>query len=70
MIIFKYTLKIVCAAEAEEMEDLTHLVGPLTEESIVRCLQARFHNSHYEVNTHPRVTRTSPTDDHNGDDVH
>ena len=44
-----YTFTVVCAAEAGEMEDLTHLVGPLTEESTVRCLQARFHNSHYEV---------------------
>ena len=31
------------------IDDLTHLVGPLTENSIVKCLEARFHNQIYQV---------------------
>lgn len=31
------------------IEDLTHLVGPLTEETVVRCLQAKFYSQRFQV---------------------
>lgn len=34
------------------IEDLTHLVGPLTEETVVRCLQAKFYSQHFQVISH------------------
>ncbi|XP_069123410.1 myosin-I heavy chain-like isoform X2 [Argopecten irradians] len=38
-----------------QIEDLTHLVGPLTEDSILRCLQARFYSQHYQNKIGPVV---------------
>ena len=32
-----------------QIEDLTHLVGPFTEENIVTCLQSRFYSQQYQV---------------------
>jgi len=31
------------------IEDLTHLVGPMTEDTVVRCLQARFYSHLFQV---------------------
>ncbi|KAK3104216.1 hypothetical protein FSP39_025375, partial [Pinctada imbricata] len=33
-----------------QIQDLTHLVGPFTEENIVSCLQARFYAQQFQVN--------------------
>ncbi|XP_060081419.1 myosin-IIIb-like [Ylistrum balloti] len=38
-----------------QIEDLTHLVGPLTEDSVLRCLQARFYSQHYQNKVGPVV---------------
>ena len=31
------------------IDDLTHLVGPLTENSIIKCLESRFNDHLYQV---------------------
>ena len=41
-----------CSREMDpysEIDDLTHLVGPLTESSIIKCLESRFSNHLYQV---------------------
>lgn len=37
------------------IEDLTHLVGPLTEETVVRCLQTKFYSQHFQCKLGPVV---------------
>lgn len=32
-----------------DIEDLIHLQGPLTEDAVMKCLQARFNASHFYV---------------------
>lgn len=34
-----------------DLEDLIHLTGPLTEDAVLRALQARFAATHYFVST-------------------
>ena len=34
-----------------QIEDLIHLAGPLTEDAIIKTLQARFYSGHYHVST-------------------
>ena len=34
-----------------EVSDLTRLPGPLTEDAVVKTLQARFYNEQYQVST-------------------
>ncbi|XP_046361529.2 unconventional myosin-IXb-like [Haliotis rufescens] len=42
------------------VDDLTHLVGPLTEDSIVRCLQARFYSQQYQTSVGPTLICLNP----------
>ncbi|XP_076460161.1 uncharacterized protein LOC143293130 [Babylonia areolata] len=44
------------------MDDLTYLVGPLTEESIVRSLQVRFQNCQFETLIGPHLICINPCD--------
>ncbi|KAL8600885.1 hypothetical protein ACOMHN_045023 [Nucella lapillus] len=44
------------------MDDLTYLVGPLTEDSIVRSLQARFQNCQFETLIGPHLICLNPCD--------
>ncbi|XP_048762789.2 unconventional myosin-VIIa-like isoform X2 [Ostrea edulis] len=37
------------------IEDLTHLVGPLTEETVVRCLQAKFYSQRFQCKLGPVI---------------
>ncbi|XP_052069098.1 unconventional myosin-VIIa-like isoform X1 [Mytilus californianus] len=37
------------------IEDLTHLVGPMTEDTVVRCLQARFYSHLYQNKIGPVI---------------
>lgn len=39
----------VTKAPPKEMEDLIHLSGPLTEDAVMRTIQARFENGKYFV---------------------
>lgn len=36
---------------AAELEDLIHMQGPLTEDAVMKCLQARFASSNFYVST-------------------
>lgn len=42
---------------AKDMEDLIHLQGPLTEDAVMRTLQARFNERKYFVSTIGNVNR-------------
>lgn len=37
---------------AAELEDLIHMQGPLTEDAVMKCLQARFASSNFYVSTY------------------
>ena len=36
-------------SKLSEVSDLTRLAGPLTEDAVVKTLQARFYNQKYQV---------------------
>lgn len=38
-----------------DLEDLIHLPGPLTEDAVMKCLQARFQAAHFYVSTYKLV---------------
>ena len=42
-------LWFLAMTDSSLIEDLTHLVGPLTEETVVRCLQAKFYSQRFQV---------------------
>ena len=42
-----------------EVSDLTRLPGPLTEDAVVKTLQARFYNQQYQVSTSHLGTNNS-----------
>ncbi|XP_041362626.1 unconventional myosin-IXb-like isoform X2 [Gigantopelta aegis] len=42
------------------VDDLTHLVGPLTEESIVKCLQTRFYSQQYQTKLGAGLVSVNP----------
>lgn len=39
----------------KDMEDLIHLQGPLTEDAVMRTLQARFNEKKYFVSSHSHL---------------
>lgn len=44
-------LRIQFPIAGAELEDLIHLQGPLTEDAVMKCLQARFAASNFYVST-------------------
>ena len=42
-----------------EVSDLTRLPGPLTEDAVVKTLQARFYNQQYQVSTSHLATNNT-----------
>lgn len=38
-----------CTGTGGELEDLIHLQGPLTEDAVMKCLQARFNSNNFYV---------------------
>ncbi|OXU30043.1 hypothetical protein TSAR_011880 [Trichomalopsis sarcophagae] len=47
--------QIVGPVNSAALDDLIHLPGPLTEDAVLKCLQARFCAKHYHVNTNKDV---------------
>ena len=41
-----------------ELEDLIHLAGPLTEDAVLKCLQARFCASQFFVSIHSKFSQS------------
>ncbi|XP_055389297.1 unconventional myosin-Ia isoform X2 [Condylostylus longicornis] len=46
-----------------EMDDLIHLTGPLTEDAVTRTLQSRFNNNEYFTNVGPILLSINPYHD-------
>ncbi|XP_069688106.1 myosin-I heavy chain isoform X2 [Periplaneta americana] len=46
-----------------ELEDLIHLAGPLTEDAVLKCLQARFCASQFFTNVGPILLSVNPYSD-------
>nr|CAD7393172.1 unnamed protein product [Timema cristinae] len=51
------------AVGCAELEDLIHLPGPLTEDAVLKCLQARFCASHFFTNVGPILLSVNPYHD-------
>ncbi|GLV44854.1 dachs [Carabus blaptoides fortunei] len=45
---------------AAELEDLIHMQGPLTEDAVMKCLQARFASSNFYTNVGPILLCVNP----------
>ncbi|XP_063587287.1 unconventional myosin-IXb-like [Penaeus indicus] len=48
------------AGGAQEVEDLIHLAGPLTEDAVLKTLHARFCSGHYFTNVGPILLSVNP----------
>ncbi|XP_064106085.1 unconventional myosin-IXb-like isoform X2 [Macrobrachium nipponense] len=48
------------AGGAQELEDLIHLAGPLTEDAVLKTLHARFCQGHYFTNVGPILLSVNP----------
>ncbi|XP_015111318.1 unconventional myosin-IXb [Diachasma alloeum] len=51
------------AANSTTLEDLIHLPGPLTEDAVLKCLQARFCAKQYHTNVGPILVSINPYTD-------
>ncbi|CAL4058834.1 unnamed protein product [Meganyctiphanes norvegica] len=52
--------RALMAGTAQEVEDLIHLAGPLTEDAVLKTLHARFNNGQYFTNVGPILLSVNP----------
>ncbi|XP_011312916.1 unconventional myosin-IXb isoform X2 [Fopius arisanus] len=61
--ISKTSSQATVATNSTTLEDLIHLPGPLTEDAVLKCLQARFCAKQYHTNVGPILVSINPYTD-------